>query len=400
MDVDRHPVVMKEAKMDGQPFFTKAEYDRRLRNVRWEIEARELDACLISAPENIYYLTGLDHYGYFAYHGLIVPSKGEMILVARAMEQVTMETLLVNTRFAGYGDSADRAGFTVKVLRFLGLEQGRLRLGLEKESPFLPVFITEGIGAALPGVQLIDISGLVDALRQTKSAAERAYTRRAAAVADAMMQAAIETAAPGVNEQEVAAEVQRAMVLAGGELPGFGPFIRSSARLGQEHRTWDDHLLQDGEVLFVELAGCVRRYHAAMGRLIAIGREPPGARAMEQVCLEAFQEVVETIRPGVHAHQVYQAWQDRVDAAGLAHYRRHHCGYMIGLGMPPSWVGGSTVVGLRHDSDLALRAGMTFHLMSWLMDTGKGDYFVSDTAMVTEEGCEVLTTVTQRLQVV
>jgi Xaa-Pro dipeptidase len=133
---------------------------------------------------------------------------------------------------------------------------------------------------------------------------------------------------------------------------------------------------------------------------MAIGRAPEGAREMEAVCLEAFQNVVEAMRPGVRARDVYQVWQDRVDAAGLAHYRRHHCGYMIGLGMPPSWIGGSMVVGLRHDSDLALKAGMTFHLMSWLMGTGQGDYFVSDTAMVTEEGCEVLTTASQRLQVV
>lgn len=388
--------------MDDRHFFTKEEYDRRLRNVRREMQARDLDICLLSAPENIYYLTGLDHYGYFVYHGLIVSQEGEMVLVARAMEQVTMDLFLVNTRFAGYGDSANPAEFTVEALRSLvpGNRNRRVRLGLEKDNPFLPVSIAEGIAAALPGLQFVDVSGLVDALRQTKSSAEQAYTRQAAAVADAMMQAAIETAAPGVNEREVVAEVQRAMVLAGGELPGFGPFIRSSARLGQEHRTWEDHVLQEGEVLFVELAGCKRRYHAAMGRLLAIGREPPGARAMEEVCLEAFRNVVDTIRPGVRAHQVYQAWQDRVDAAGLAHYRRHHCGYLIGLGMPPSWVGGSMVVGLRHDSDLELKAGMSFHLMSWLMDTGIGDYFVSDTAMVTDEGCEVLTTVTQHLQVV
>jgi Xaa-Pro dipeptidase len=58
------------------------------------------------------------------------------------------------------------------------------------------------------------------------------------------------------------------------------------------------------------------------------------------------------------------------------------------------------VVGLRHDSDLELRAGMVFHLMSWLMGAGEGDYFVSDTAVVTDNGCEVITSVSQQLHVV
>jgi Xaa-Pro dipeptidase len=203
-----------------------------------------------------------------------------------------------------------------------------------------------------------------------------------------------------VNERDVAAAVYEAMVCHGGEPPGFSPFVRSTARLGQEHRTWEDQTLRAGDALFVELAGCVRRYHAAMGRLIYISGAPAAAQVMARVCLEAFAAAAAALRPGARARDVYDAWQDRVDAAGLAHYRRHHCGYMIGIGFPPSWVGGNKVVGLRHDSDLQLEAGMVFHLMSWLMGTGRGNYFVSDTARVTADGCEVLTTVSQEMQVV
>ena len=73
---------------------------------------------------------------------------------------------------------------------------------------------------------------------------------------------------------------------------------------------------------------------------------------------------------------------------------------MTGIGFPPSWVGGPMVVGLRHDSDLVLQAGMVFHLMSWLMGVGEGDYFVSDAAVVTEDGCDLLTAVSQQLFIV
>jgi Xaa-Pro dipeptidase len=215
-----------------------------------------------------------------------------------------------------------------------------------------------------------------------------------------MLQAAIATAAPGVNEREVAAAVHRAMILAGGGTPGFGPFIRPTPRLGQEHTTWQDRKLVAGEALLLEMAGCVKRYHAPAGRFVFIGRRPPGAREIEQVCIEAFDRVVEAIVPGVTAADVYRAWQSRVDEAGLAHYRRHHCGYLVGLGFPPSWTGGSMVVGLRHDRDLVLRPGMVFHLLSWLIGTGRGDYFVSNTALLTEAGCEVLTKTPQHAHVV
>ena len=387
--------------MNDFPFFSDAEYERRLAAVRQIMADRELDACLISAPENIYYLSGLSHLGFFAYHLLVVPREGQMTLIARAMERVTVEKLVTEpgrARFHGYGDSADQAEFTCDVLREMGLAEARL--AAEKSTLFLPPRITEGIVAGLPQARLVDGSGLVDGLRQVKSAAELAYTRQAARVSDAMMQAAIETARAGVSEQEVAAEVHRAMLLAGGTYPGFGPFIRSTPTLGEEHRTWSARELEVGDALFVELAGCVARYHAPMGRLLYIGQAPPGTEAMARVCLEAFARVTETIGPGVKAREVYQAWQDRVDAAGLGHYRRHHCGYMTGIGFPPSWIGGPMVVGLRHDSDLELQAGMVFHLMSWLMDAGQGDYFVSDTAIVTADGCETLTAVSQHVHVV
>ena len=89
--------------------------------------------------------------------------------------------------------------------------------------------------------------------------------------------------------------------------------------------------------------------------------------------------------------EVYDAWQRRVDKAGLAGYRRHHCGYAVGIGFPPSWAGSGVPIGLRAGSNMELRAGMVFHLMSWLLRTGKGDYVISDTVVVTETGCEVLT---------
>jgi hypothetical protein len=59
--------------------FPPAELDARLRAVRAEMAARDLDALVVSLPENIYYLTGLDHWGFFACHLLIVPRDGEMV---------------------------------------------------------------------------------------------------------------------------------------------------------------------------------------------------------------------------------------------------------------------------------------------------------------------------------
>ena len=378
--------------------FPEEEFATRREKLGAAMAAAGLDGLVVSTPENIFYLTGLDHQGFFALHLLIVTPAGEMTLIARAMERVTVEDLVRGARFVGYADHEDPARVACAALQDSDLARGRI--GVEKHSLFFPPRTYEALLAGTPEATWLDASRLIDELRMIKSPLEIAYTRQAAAVTDAMLQAAIATAAPGVNEREVAAEIHRAMILAGGDTPGFGPFIRPTPRLGQEHTTWRDRKLVAGEALLLELAGCVNRYHAPAGRFAFIGSRPPGTREIERVCLEAFDRVVEALRPGATAADVYRAWQSRVDQAGLSHYRRHHCGYLVGLGFPPSWTGGSMVVGLRHDSDLVLRPGMVFHLLSWLMGTGRGDYFVSNTAVLTGAGCEVLTKASREAQVV
>ncbi|HZA02482.1 MAG TPA: aminopeptidase P family N-terminal domain-containing protein, partial [Hyphomicrobiaceae bacterium] len=86
-------------------FFSASEYDARLGRLRERMAARGVDVCLISTPENIFYLAGLDHWGYFAPHILIVPARGEMTLVTRAMEKVTIAHQVRNACFQGHSDS-------------------------------------------------------------------------------------------------------------------------------------------------------------------------------------------------------------------------------------------------------------------------------------------------------
>jgi Xaa-Pro dipeptidase len=114
---------------------------------------------------------------------------------------------------------------------------------------------------------------------------------------------------------------------------------------------------------------------------------------MAETAKRAFDAVVAALKPGRRAKDIYAAWQAVVDDAGLSHYRRHHCGYCVGIGLPPSWTGGNYVTGLRHDSALEIREGMSFHILSWLMGTGRGDYFLSNTVLLGAGGAEVLTTV-------
>ncbi|MBZ9959639.1 M24 family metallopeptidase [Mesorhizobium sp. BR1-1-14] len=373
--------------MDRNPF-SEAEIAGRLSKVRTALAERKLDAAVFASPETVFYLTGLDHWGYFAPHLLIVTLDRRPILVTRSMEKVTIENQVRAAEFRGHSDSETAADLTARVISELGLA-GK-RIGIENWTSGL----SHGLALKLEAqadAKWSDVSGLVDKMRLVKSAEEQVLMRRAAKVTDAAAGAAIAAISDGAAEQEVAAQCVAAMVRAGGHAPGFGPFIRPAARLGEEHTTWGDGIYRSGEPVFVELSGCVSRYHAPLGRLIRIGNIKDEDAAMAEVTAKAFEAVVRALEPGARARDVYAAWQGVADEAGLSHYRRHHCGYLVGIGQPPSWTGGNSVTGLRHDSDLEIETGMSFHILSWLMGTGRGDHFISNTVLLTDAGAEVLT---------
>lgn len=416
--------------------FPKEEFDQRLSKLRRRMDQRGLRGLLVAAPENVFYLTGLEHQGYFAYEMLIVPLEGTPILVTRAMESATVRDQVPWAIHAGYADGVpplpapvDRAedlvmaettdegqivGLrpwemsygvsvsgpvagdddipvrkTLEAMGDAGLDHGRI--GLEKRSSFLPYSIAEGIVSGAPKVEWLEASDLVNDCRLVQSARELECTRRAATLTDSMMLSAIAAAGPGVSEREIMAAVYDSMFRRGGTYPGFVPLVRSTRTIEHEHGTWTDGALKSRDVLFVELAGCIRRYHAPAGRLVFIGRAPARADKIQSICEEAMMRAAATIGPGVKATEVYQAWQDYVDGAGLPGYRRHHCGYAVGIGFPPSWSGSGTPRGLRRGSQMELESGMVFHLMSWMLRTGRGDSFLSDTIVVTDTGCEILT---------
>ena len=384
--------------MRGFCYFSPEEHGARLSNVRSKMEEYNFDTCLITSPENIYYLIGLDHQGYFGPHILIVPRQDEMIIVARAHEVTTCERQAGTATFKGYSDTQEAGKFVSEILKKMNL--GNANIGIQKASLCFPPTISDSLKDNLPEVKWGDANGIVESFRMVKSSREIEYIKKAASISDKMIQEAIDTAAEGISEREIAACIHEVMIREGGEPPGFGPFVRSAERLPYEHEIWSDRILQKGDQVILEMAASFKRYHSPMGRLIYVDKAPDGTVEVEKICIEAQNETIESMKPGTSFASVYDTWQDVIDRNGLSNYRRHHCGYSVGIAFLPSWTGGIGVVSLHDKSDLVIKSGMVFHQLSWLLGCGKGDYFVSDTVYVNENGGERLTNTSRNLSIV
>ncbi|MQA84607.1 MAG: M24 family metallopeptidase [Streptosporangiales bacterium] len=367
-----------------------AEHAERVRSTQRAMAERGLDAMLIVSPENIYYLVGLDHQGYFAFTMLILHVESEPVLVSRAMERSTVAAQVPGCVHEAFEDDEDPTAAAIRAVNS-SVPAGS-RVGIELDTMFFPPRIVRGLMEEVHNVEWADASGLVEQLRAVKSPTELTWVRAAALASDEAMRAGIEAARPGVSEREIAAAVYHQLVRSGSEYPGFAPLIRSNGNLLQEHVTWSGRRLASGDMLFLELSASVRRYHAPLTRMVHFDKLPPRTSDVAEIALAGLEEIRQNLRPGAVVGDVYDAWQRIVDE-GLGHklYRRHHCGYAVGIGYPPSWVGGSTVVGIRRGGHFVVREGMVFHVLSWIIGQEPADYVVSDTAVVTAEGCELLT---------
>jgi Xaa-Pro dipeptidase len=373
-------------------FFTPSEVDARVATTRREMDAAGLAALVVTSPENIYYVTGLNHQGHFAFTALVLPTDGPLLLVARAMEAPTISTQVPQCVHVPFADDQDPATVLTDAVRSV-VDSGA-EVGVEQTSMNLPVSVWEPMQATLASLLLVDASELVPRLRQVKSPAEIEHMRRAAAASSRAMDAGLAAVKEGVAQSEVVAAVYAEMTSRPDcEYPAMPPLIRSRHALLQEHATWSNDTIEADGALFFELSASVARYHAPLTRMVYVGDPPAGTDVAASIATAGLEAVRDALKPGAEADDVYAAWQAVVDE-GLGHgnYRRHHCGYVIGIGFPPSWTGGAGVVGLRRGSDLEIREGMTFHVLSWILDQEPADYVLSDTMLVTADGGEILTT--------
>src|SRR5436305_9921802 len=367
--------------------FALAEYQGRLDEVRAGLAARGIDACLISIPENIYYLTGFTSTGYYMYQTLILPAAGEPMFVTYLEERINVIRRSWMERYSTCSVIEDPIDVTIRAVRDMGLEDKVL--AIEESGFFFPIRTYKQLVAQLPRARWVDGSGVVEQVRLVKTDAEIAYIRQGAKAAMAGMKAAIAAAAPGKTENDLAAEVYRATLQAGSEYPGSPPYVVSGERTGLPHGTWEGRVLRQGDIVFLEHSGCIRRYSAAMMRTCFLGRPPEVVCKTAEIILQGIQKAIDAIRPGVTSGEVDAACRDTIRGAGFPDYT-HETGYSIGVCYPPGW-NESHIMNLHPGDQTGLVPNMVFHVVPSLMIPEiQGHVGLSDTVGGPADGHDVL----------
>jgi Xaa-Pro aminopeptidase len=373
--------------------FTIEEYQTRVEKVRLEVLKRGLDALLVHTFPSICYLTGFQTIGSGKYFCLVVPSHGDPVLLSQDFESHNASVSSWIEDIVTYPVGGDPVQTTQQLL--LDHSLADKKLGIELSSPGLKVVEYLRLTELLPSAEWVDVSDLMAAVKLIKSPAEINIIRQAAKLSSMGMNAAIEAAAEGVTDNAIAAAAYQTLIGHGSEYMCYDPIVTVGRRSGIPHTTHRRVKVERGDVVFMEIGGCVHRYSAPIMRTVFIGPPQNIPRRMAEACLDSITTVIQNAKPGMPGSEVAAMAKKALNGLPSSIVWHGYYGYSIGIGFPPEWSDGPASI--SENDPGVLQAGMAFHCSTSLREAGQYGTTFSETIAITNDGCEVLTDVPREL---
>lgn len=243
------------------------------------------------------------------------------------------------------------------------------------------------------GVETVPVRGAVAALRAVKDADEIDAIRRAAALSDRVFAELADEQFAGRSERELAWWVERRFRELGAGATSFAPIVAAAANGARPHAHPGGEPIARGTLVVVD-AGCVvDGYCSDCTRTFAVGEPDEHLRSVYDLCARAQLDGLAAVRPGARGRDVDAASRLAIAEAGLADAYGHGLGHGVGLEVHEAPT-------LRPESEDVLEAGNVVTVEPGLYLAGDVGVRIEDLVVVTDGGCERLTTFTKDLLVV
>lgn len=241
------------------------------------------------------------------------------------------------------------------------------------------------------GVETVDVSGWLQELRAVKLPAEICHLREAVRLAEAGIDAAIDMAGVGATEIDLANIVASTMA-AGGGVPGF-MVVTSGPRSALSDARPTHRKLEPGDLVRFDVGCTVDGYWSDIGRTAVVGGADQLQTERYAAIFAGEDEQLRTVHSGMSAGDLFEVAVESVERAGLRPYRRHHCGHAIGLEIYERPI-------VSRGTSTLLEPGMVFCVETPFYEIGWGGMMVEDALVVTDAGCDVLSTSDRTLRVI
>jgi Xaa-Pro aminopeptidase len=319
------------------------------------MDANGLEAIAIRSGVNFTYLTGMALPGTLARHldlantvrgfMLLWPRKGEPVIVLDSFaEKVALRDSWVQriAVYHAYVESLYKRA--ANILEDLGLH--RSRVGFEKDG--LSAAHWEEIQPALPRLQMVDCSRMMDEVRWIKTRGEIDLQKKVADLLDDALLEVFSTIRAGDTERQVHARIVESCLRHGfGWVHGILNSSSNPVMYGGE----SDLPFRHRDFVRNDYVAYLNGYAGHQSRLAILGEPTDEQQKGYNLTLDVHRQTIERCRAGVTAGEIYAFVVDAFKKQGI-----DYVASLVGHGMGP-WFHQQEPV-LRQKSDIVLEDGM------------------------------------------
>ena len=295
----------------------------RLEQLRTMLQERELDALLVSTPENSRYLSG-----FTGSAGFLFLTQGDAALATdfRYIEQVGRQA--PDFRVV-------RIGSDQRWLVDLARETGAKRVGFESDNVTVAQYhrFTEMIqeASAQDDLSLVATTGIVEEMRSIKDNQELALLEKVVAIGDRAFEEVAPTIRPGEMESAVAWRLEQVMRRLGAEKVSFDTIVGTGPNGALPHHLASEDPIREGVPIVIDMGAVYQGYCSDLTRTICIGQPDETFRKVYDIVLGAQETACATAQAGMTSGEVDALARDIIKEAGYGDQFGHALGHGIGL---------------------------------------------------------------------
>lgn len=347
----------------------------RIAKLKIHMKACGITALLVTKRENIRYLTG-----FTGSSGAVLIFSGKTCLVTdfryalQARKETSGITILIQKKDlpSALAETAARFGpgriwFDESSLTVDGLRK------LKKQ-----------------GMKMIGAEDLIGVQRQCKDNRELACIRKAVRRAEESFCELRMHIRPGATERELGLKLEMLMREKGSIKAAFDIIVASGKNGAMPHASVTNRRIKNGDLVTFDFGAEASGYFSDITRTVCVGKPSGRQREIHELVLSAQRAALSAIKVGVMCKSVDAAARTVIEDAGFGKEFGHGTGHGIGLMVHecPS---------LSRLSKDRLMEGMVFSVEPGVYISGWGGVRIEDMVSVTDDGVEVLTSLSREI---
>ncbi|WP_026693662.1 M24 family metallopeptidase [Peribacillus kribbensis] len=361
--------------------------NHRIYDFQQWLKEQDTSIGFLTSSDNIFYLSGFRSDPHERLLAVAVFPEGEPFLVCPQMEKADARRSGWNHEILGYTDIENPWELIQEAVKKRGVSVKKA--AVEKEH--LNVERYEMLQHIFAGPIFVSAEEKLRSLRMIKDEKELKIIREAVKWADFAVETGVSEIAEGKTELDVLASIEYELKKAGINEMAFSTMVLTGTNGASPHGNPGKTKIKRGDLVLFDLGVVYEGYCSDITRTVAFGDLSDKQIEIYETVLKAETAAIEACRPGATCAELDLTARNIISDKGYGSYFPHRLGHGLGISVHeyPS---------LTETNSLVLKPGMVFTIEPGIYVPDVAGVRIEDDILVTENGCEVLTSFPKSLQ--